>query len=178
MVKLLAVDDDEAVLRSYRNGFGHSVAVFTTTTGSDAATIARAQRPELIVTDLRLRNEWGILLIRQLRALLPTSRIALVSGFVSAGSAVSAIRAGADLVIPKPARPREILRELEATLGDGDGGDGEPPEPFPTLASIEWEHILRALEESGGNVSGAARLLGLRRTSLQRKLKLRRRSQS
>ena len=40
----------------------------------------------------------------------------------------------------------------------------------PTLARVEWEHINRVLADCGGNVSQAARLLGIHRRSLQRKL--------
>jgi two-component system response regulator RegA len=35
---------------------------------------------------------------------------------------------------------------------------------------VEWEHIQRVLVEYGGNVSRAARALGMHRRSLQRKL--------
>ncbi|MNT06949.1 Photosynthetic apparatus regulatory protein RegA [compost metagenome] len=38
------------------------------------------------------------------------------------------------------------------------------------LHRLEWEHIHQALHETGGNVSAAARLLGMHRRSLQRKL--------
>jgi transcriptional regulator of acetoin/glycerol metabolism len=37
----------------------------------------------------------------------------------------------------------------------------------------EWEHISRALNDCGGNISHAAKALGLHRQSLQRKLRLR-----
>jgi two-component system response regulator RegA len=40
----------------------------------------------------------------------------------------------------------------------------------PSLARIEWEHISRVLQECGGNITQAAKLLGLHRRSLQRKL--------
>jgi two-component system response regulator RegA len=40
----------------------------------------------------------------------------------------------------------------------------------PSLARAEWEHIQRVLTDAGGNVSEAARRLGLHRKSLQRKL--------
>jgi len=40
----------------------------------------------------------------------------------------------------------------------------------PLLARVEWEHIQRVLADCGGNVSQAARLLGIHRRSLQRKL--------
>jgi two-component system response regulator RegA len=35
---------------------------------------------------------------------------------------------------------------------------------------VEWEHINRVLADCGGNVSQAARILGIHRRSLQRKL--------
>jgi two-component system response regulator RegA len=40
----------------------------------------------------------------------------------------------------------------------------------PSLHRVEWEHIQRVLADCGGNVSKAARLLGLHRRTLQRKL--------
>jgi two-component system response regulator RegA len=40
----------------------------------------------------------------------------------------------------------------------------------PTLARVEWEHIHRVLGDSCGNISEAARRLGVHRRSLQRKL--------
>ena len=40
-----------------------------------------------------------------------------------------------------------------------------------TLYEAEWMHILATLAECGGNVSRAARALGLARQSLQRKLR-------
>ncbi len=40
----------------------------------------------------------------------------------------------------------------------------------PSLARVEWEHIQRVLADCGGNISEAARRLGLHRRSLQRKL--------
>ena len=40
----------------------------------------------------------------------------------------------------------------------------------PSLARVEWEHIQRVLRDCRGNVSKAARALGLHRRTLQRKL--------
>ena len=40
----------------------------------------------------------------------------------------------------------------------------------PSLARAEWEHINRVLADCGGNISEAARRLGIHRRSLQRKL--------
>jgi len=35
---------------------------------------------------------------------------------------------------------------------------------------VEWEHMQRVISDCGGNISQAARLLGIHRRSLQRKL--------
>jgi two-component system response regulator RegA len=40
----------------------------------------------------------------------------------------------------------------------------------PSLERVEWEHIQRVMMDCGGNISEAARILGLHRRSLQRKL--------
>ena len=51
-----------------------------------------------------------------------------------------------------------------------------PTEPqtlkaLPSLSRVEWEHIERVMQECDGNISKAAKQLGLHRRSLQRKLK-------
>jgi two-component system response regulator RegA len=40
-----------------------------------------------------------------------------------------------------------------------------------TLAKVTWEHIQRVLFDCGGNISEAARRLGITRRTLQLKLK-------
>ena len=45
-----------------------------------------------------------------------------------------------------------------------------PPSGTTSLADVEREHIERVLVECAGNISQAARVLGLHRRSLQRKL--------
>ncbi|HEV8551507.1 MAG TPA: helix-turn-helix domain-containing protein [Polyangiaceae bacterium] len=46
----------------------------------------------------------------------------------------------------------------------------EPSFETPSLARVEREHIERVLSECGGNVSRAARVLGMHRRTLQYKL--------
>lgn len=41
---------------------------------------------------------------------------------------------------------------------------------IPSLDRVEWEHIQWVMTECGGNISKTARLLGIDRRSLQRKL--------
>lgn len=130
-----------------------------------ARRLARANDFDLAIVDLRLGNASGIEVVRELRADLPELLIVLCSGYVSVDVTVAAIRAGADAVVYKPTTFKELLRRVQRA----------PVEPklteTPTLARAEWEHMMRVLEDCHGNVSAAARRLGIFRSSLQRRLR-------
>jgi len=132
--------------------------------GADAIRLATSESPELAVVDLRLGQDDGLDVVRALHAIDPTTRILVLTGYGSIATAVEAVRRGAFDYLQKPADADEILARLE--------GEGAPREEaaVPSLARVEWEHIQRVLLDSGGNVSLAARLLGMHRRSLQRKL--------
>jgi two-component system, response regulator RegA len=163
---VLAIDDDEHVLGGYKRGFGRERTVFATTDPIAARQIARRERCELAVVDLRLKSESGLALTRDLRRDNPDLLIALCSGYLSVEIAVAAVHAGADAVLFKPITAKEILRRVE------EGPSFEPNlDDTPTLARAEWEHITRVLADCNGNVSLAARRLGIYRSSLQRRLR-------
>jgi two-component system response regulator RegA len=163
---VLAVDDDEHILGGYKRGFGRDRTVFTATDPVVARQIAKRERCDLAIVDLRLKDETGIALTRDLRRECPQMLIALCSGYLSVEVAVAAVHAGADTVLFKPITAREILRRVE------EGPSLEPNlDDTPTLARAEWEHITRVLADCNGNVSLAARRLGIYRSSLQRRLR-------
>jgi two-component system, response regulator RegA len=162
----LVVDDDERTLAAMARSLGHHHTVFTTTTGRGAAMIAKRERPDVAIVDLRLKGESGLELVRTLKLQYPQMTVALMSGYLSVDATVEAVRAGADVVLPKPLSGRDVLKRL----------DRGPPEDVevgatPTLAEAESEHIARVMTDTGGNVSEAARRLGIFRSSLQRRLR-------
>jgi len=166
----LIVDDDE-VFRSrlcraflLRGWEAHEAA--------DAATAlekARENGPDLAVVDLRLAGESGLEVVRGLRSLDATLSIIMLTGYGSIATALDAVKCGADHYLTKPADVEQILAAFEAVSASPAAGM-RTPESVPSLARVEWEHIQRILADCGGNVSQAARLLGLHRRSLQRKL--------
>ena len=85
------------------------------------------------------------------------------------GAGLSGI--GAAHYLQKPADVDEI--EAGFRKPDETPEEREVPIAVPSLARVEWEHIDRVLSDCGGNVSQAARLLGVHRRSLQRKLQKR-----
>ena len=164
---LLLVDDDEVL----RERLGRALRergfeVTTAESGEAAIAVARRDAPEFAVVDLRMPGISGIDVLDALRAIDPATRVLMLTGYGSIATAVEATRRGAVGYLPKPADADEILA---AFAGHGGGAAGAPIET-PSLARTEWEHIQRVLADCGGNVSEAARRLGIHRRSLQRKL--------
>ncbi|MFO1496079.1 MAG: response regulator [Lysobacterales bacterium] len=165
---ILIVDDDAVYADQLARSLGRRGHATTVCADAESAlAAAQAQPPDAALLDLRLADDSGLRLIEPLRALAPEMVIVLLTGYASVATAVDAIKRGADDYLPKPASLDAILRAL-----DGDGA--EPMEDAPTtmtpLKRLEWEHIQQALATTGGNISAAARLLGMHRRSLQRKL--------
>lgn len=166
MKTILAVDDDHLQLNALARSLRLQKTVYTTTDSQSALELARRQRPDLAIIDMHLGGASGIALVRTLRAEFPDMVIALVSAYLSVEATVMAVRAGADHVLPKPILGHEILRRLDEALPD------EPDyRETPTLERAEAEHIARVLADCGGNISEAARRLGVYRSSLQRRLR-------
>jgi len=165
---VLVVDDDDRLLRAYKRTAGRSV--FTANNPDTAREIVIAEHPDLAIVDLRLGSGSGIDLIRDLKHECPNLVVALCSGYLSVATTVSAMRAGADMVLFKPVTFEEILKRVEEGDEEGDE-EGADLDETPTLARAEWEHIMRVLADCNGNVSMAARRLGIYRSSLQRKLR-------
>jgi two-component system response regulator RegA len=175
---LLVVDDDEVLrerlVRAFRERGYDSVGVAN---GDDALALAAADPPELAVVDLRMPGRSGLEVVRELITLDPATLVVVLTGYGSIATAVEAIRIGAKHYLTKPADADEILRAFQrdgasdspAGVVATPGGGAFEPET-PSLARTEWEHIQRVLADVNGNVSEAARRLGLHRRSLQRKL--------
>ena len=172
--KGLLVDDDNLYLRTLQRSLARRGIDTVVASDADAAlTIARETRPDFALIDLKLGHDSGLALIQPLRAIRADMRILLVTGYASIATAVEAIKLGADDYLPKPANIATILRALgeddEDPVETADEDEHTPGMMTP-LSRLQWEHIQQALHETGGNVSAAARLLGMHRRSLQRKL--------
>ncbi len=165
---LLLVEDDETfrtrLARALRD---RGLVVFEAGTAEAAIAQARVDTPELAVVDLRLPHASGLDVVRELVALDPTTAVVVLTGYGSIATALEAMRLGARHYLAKPAHADQILAALE---GGAAPASASSLDDVPSLARVEWEHIQRVLHDCDGNISQAARLLGLHRRSLQRKL--------
>ncbi|WP_363799539.1 response regulator transcription factor [Lysobacter firmicutimachus] len=167
----LLVDDDPAYVTTLQRSLARR-GIESRTAGSvrQALDLALAQPPGFALIDLKLGHESGLQLIRPLRELRPDMRIVLVTGYASVATAVDAIKRGADDYLPKPASVPAILAVLGIESADAPPPVAAASETMMPLRRMEWEHIQQALNDTGGNISATARLLGMHRRSLQRKL--------
>ena len=101
--------------------------------------------------------------MRDLKSELPDLLVVLLTGHGAVQNAVDAFHGGAVDFLQKPVGGQQLLQALERALARARG-------PSPTLARAEFDHITRVLHECHGNISEAARRLGIHRRSLQRKL--------
>ena len=165
----LLVDDDALYLQTLQRSLQkRGLTISIAANASAALTIANTQPLDFALLDLRLSTESGLSLIEPLRRSHPTLRIVLMTGYASVATAVEAIKRGADNYLLKPTTVDTILRTLATTATET--ALPEPQSTMTPLSRLEWEHIHQALAETNGNVSAAARLLGMHRRSLQRKL--------
>lgn len=165
----LILDDDDlyrdTLARALRR---REVEVIMASESAEALGLARLHQPDFALIDLKLKDGdgSGLDLIAPLRLVSAKTRIVLVTGYASVVTAVEAIKRGADDYLPKPASVEMILRVVSGETREL----SDEPVAMTPLARIEWEHIQQALAETEGNISAAARLLGMHRRSLQRKL--------
>ncbi len=165
----LVVDDDvvfrERLARALR-ARGYEVCE-----AEDAAAARRAVAETAVgwaLVDLRLPDGSGLDVVRDILAAAPRAKIVVLTGYGSIATALEAVRLGAVHYLTKPANLDEVLAGF--ARDPAAEPEAEPLSDAPSLARVEWEHINRVLADSGGNISEAARRLGLHRRSLQRKL--------
>ncbi|MBT9504675.1 MAG: response regulator [Burkholderiaceae bacterium] len=137
-------------------------------------------KPALLLLDLnfgpgRTDGEQGLRLLAEVQARPQPPVVVVMTAYADIDLAVQALRRGAFDFITKPwdnvrliATCREALQRALPALA------GEPAptalEPSRSLAAQERAAVLAAMAEAEGNLSAAARLLGLSRAALYRRL--------
>ncbi len=165
---ILLVEDDAvfaAVLSRALRRRGYRVTVAEN--AAQALAAVADSPPRAAIVDLKLGEDSGLALIEPLCAAVPEIRILMLTGYASIATAVAAIKKGAFDYLPKPADADAVLAALSAAQRR----DPEVPEDSAlSPRRLMWEHLQRVLAEHGGNISAAARAMGMHRRSLQRRL--------
>lgn len=133
--------------------------------GPTALAMAADRAPDRVILDLSMPGMDGLQVLAGLVDAAPDARTILLTGYGSIPVTVDAVKLGAIDVLQKPVELAGILAAF-----DRRPGRATPDHQPPSLARAEWEHIQRVLKDTNGNISEAARRLGLHRRTLQRKL--------
>ncbi len=162
-MKIALIDDDEIFRETLARALRRRDHEIIACDGREALAACVAFAPSAILLDLKMPGDHGLSLIPRLKSLLPGVKIVMLTGYGSIATAMEAVKSGASDYLTKPADTDKIEAALEGRAPAA-GID------VPTLDRVEWEHLQRILSDCNHNISQAARLLGIDRRSLQRKL--------
>jgi DNA-binding response OmpR family regulator len=124
---ILVVDDEPSIAQIAGDYLRHGgFSVLTASNGVDALTVARVQRPDLIVLDLGLPKMDGIEVARTLRR-EGNVPIIMLTARIEESDRLAGLELGADDYITKPFSPRELVARVRSVLRrvDGAGAAGD-----------------------------------------------------
>jgi DNA-binding NtrC family response regulator len=193
--RVLVADDEPDMIEALRLLLStHDLGTVSARTPSEALARAAQEPVDAALVDLnydkgRTTGEQGLDLISSLRRTCPALPIVVMTAWSTVDLALEAVRRGARDFVQKPfdeARLVAILRsqaelgralrrvvELEAEVSQlrqsAGSADGAPAASM-RLLEVEGLLVRRAMERFEGNISRAARALGLSRSALYRRL--------
>jgi DNA-binding response OmpR family regulator len=114
-LSVLVVEDHDMLrgaMVSALNGAGHSAnGVFS---AEEVPATFSSHPPDLYVIDLNLPGEDGLSLARRIREVQPRVGIVMVTARTDIKDRISGYESGADIYLPKPVDPEELLAAVQA----------------------------------------------------------------
>lgn len=115
--KILVVDDEPDMLNSCRRAvvrMGHPV--LTALNGEEALRLFREEKPDLVLTDLKMPGKDGLDVLRTIRQERPETMVILFTGYGTIQTAVEAMKEGAFDFVTKPFYPDQLRVSVEKAL--------------------------------------------------------------
>lgn len=195
-LRVLVADDQTDVIEAVRlllNSEG--ITIVAATTPAQAMEAARTQGVHAALVDLnfeqgRTNGDQGLDLVARLHQADPMLPITVMTAWSSIGLALEAMRRGAKDFVEKPfdearliatlrsqaelcqalRRVAELEAQLAAMQAGGAASAGNATFEAMRLREVEGQLVRTAMQKAKGNVSRAARALGLSRSALYRRL--------
>ncbi|MCX5388138.1 response regulator transcription factor [Streptomyces sp. NBC_00083] len=171
-LRVMVVDDEELL----RSGVAQilSVApdlrVTAACRGGEAVDVAREQRPDVVLLDVRMPDADGLAVLRELRALPHPPQVAMLTTFDTDEYLGEALRLGAAGFLLKDTSPADLISAVRA-LGTGSGclsvpmvrrlrrqGIADPAGPVLAMLSPREHEVLILLADGLTNADISARL--------------------
>ena len=179
-LSVLIVDDE----RRLRELLGRAVArmgfdVQAVASAEDAAAAMKRRPHAIVMLDLNLPGKNWAAFMDDLHRWWPATRVIIITGFADLDSALKAVRHNAADYVTKPFDLGDIERALDRARRQIElngrpparGAAGAGDHAAGSLAAMERQLIVEALQRHGGNRTAAADELGITRRTLYNKLK-------
>jgi two-component system alkaline phosphatase synthesis response regulator PhoP len=117
MERILVIEDDRTVQRALKRLFEpEGYTVETTANGPAGLAAFRAAPPAAVVLDLRLPGMPGRDVFREIKQVVPSIPIIILSAAADITDKVLLLELGADDYVTKPFSPRELLARVRAAI--------------------------------------------------------------
>jgi len=117
--RILVVDDDPTIRSSFTEVLAdEETEVRTAASAEEALAAIDAQRPDLVLSDVRMPGLDGIELLRLLKERVPGTDVIIMTAYDDMPTAVAAMREGAFDFLPKPLDLEDLQRVLDRVFED------------------------------------------------------------
>jgi len=152
--RILVIDDEQIVLESVEKILtAEDYHVQTTLSGKAGIALACDRPFDLVLTDIRMPDVNGLIVLRDIRRAKPYLPVVIITGYATIDSAVYAMKLGAGNYIEKPFTPDELLRTVKAAL---DNAAGTLQQEEQTL--VNKKEVLRVLKKGAADAGFARRV--------------------
>ena len=120
-VRVLLVDDHEVVrlgLSTLLEDVAGVILVGEAGSGREALQACESLEPDLVILDIRLPDQSGVEVCRQIKARWPRIKVIILTSYVSEDLIAETILAGAAGYVRKQVGNEELLRAIEAVRSD------------------------------------------------------------
>jgi len=152
LATILVVDDEAAIrcaLRTTLTGMGFAVA--EAANGEVSVEMARTSHYDVVLLDINMPGMGGVKTCRELRRLLPSLGILMLTVRDSEEDKVEALDAGADDYVTKPFHVRELAARIRAAVRRARTPGDEPGAPI-RIGDIEIDPDRHLVRKAGQTV--------------------------
>ena len=140
--RALVIDDEKIVLDSVKKILEEDYDVEVTLSGRQGLEWAVQKDYDVVMTDIRMPDIGGMLVLRDIKRAKPTMPVMIITGYASVNSAVQAMKLGAADYIEKPFTPEDLLKAVDLAI---EKAASRPPDE---QALVHKENIIRVLDRA------------------------------
>ena len=116
MQRILVIDDDRDMCMLLKRFLSrHDFEVNEALSGKKAMEILNTWEPNLVLTDFRLEDMDGKVILEKIKNMYPSVPVIIITGYSDIKTAVDVIKSGAYDYVTKPLIPDEILIKWQSS---------------------------------------------------------------